>query len=221
MTDTATKPSAKELRKEAQALGVDGWEDMGRSELATAVQKARKASNGTTASTGKAKAKKKLKKVKAEAPAADEPVAKKNGKKTKAKKATAKLKEASKPVPKATGDAFGISLPSGKTPKKLPAEGENPFRKSSNLYKIAKLLLKGGTRRALAESLAKSTDLNPYTKDDADIDLADFDKRLLLGSITMRDTYGYGVYRSGRGIDGKILVFVPGGAKDPRKKAKK
>lgn len=242
MTPTATAPpSAKELRKTAQALSIPGWEDMSRSEMAEAIKKAQKVS-----ANGSAPAKKKSKKVKAEvseAPAKTKkkskksktkkvveqevsPVkakAKKNGVKKAAKKSADAKASASKTgfTEKTVDKALGIKLNSGVAPKALPAEGENPFRKKSNMFKIAKLLLKGGKRRVLAEKLAESTEIHPYLKGEGEIDLNDFDKRLLLGAETMLTKFGYGIQRKGRGLDGTILVFRPGGEKDPRKKAKK
>lgn len=224
MTDTATKPSAKKLRKEAQALGIKGWEDMGREEMAKAIRKAKKhSSNGKTASEPVAK-KSKLKKTnKVKAEVSEEKPAKSSKGKLKAKKTAAKKapeKTTKVASTKSADEALGLTFCKN-APKTLPPEGENPFRRKSNMFKIAKLLLKGGTRRVLAEKLAASAEIHPYHKADGEIDLLDYDKRLLLGAQTMRDKFGYGIQRQGRSIDGKILVFRPGGPKDPRKKGSK
>lgn len=214
------KSEAKELRKQAQALGIEGWESMGRVEMRAAVKNAQKAKG-------------KPAKAEAEKPVATKvkPAAKKS---TKAKKTTAAKKSApakSKPAktkPKATATKpakaekpeAGSDVTLAKShPKPTPEHGENPFRKNSNLFRIAKLLLKGGSRRALASKLSEQVSLHPYQKGDDDVELLDFDKRLLLGAQTMRDTYGYGISRTGRGMDGSILVFVPGGPTDPRARA--
>lgn len=235
---TDSKPSGKELRKQAQALGIKGWEDMGRKELTKAIKKASKSKAEKTeapepvekpkATPAKKAAPKKTTKTpakKAATPAKKAAVTK-STKTTKAapkkavKKVAPKSKAPSKPKREISGDAsIGITLPKGKTPKKLPAEGENPFRPNSNLHLCAKLLLKGGKRKTLAESLAKKVKLNPYVYDAKDVDLGDYDKRLILAAGTMRDQYGYGVQRVGRGLEGKVLVFVPGGPNDPRGKA--
>jgi hypothetical protein len=229
MTETATKlPKAKPLRQRCQALGIEGWEDMGRKEMAKAIRKAERAAKGGTVS-------KKSKTSKGSKPAATKPkssstkpkatkAASKPAKKAAATKKAAPKKAASKPkVQKSdakpgSNEALGLTFAKFDTPKALPAEGENPFRKSSNLHRVAKLLLKGGTRSVLAAQLAKQVELHPYHKGEVDLD--DFDKRLLLGAQTMRDQFGYGIQRLGRGIEGKILVFRPGSAKDPRKKFK-
>jgi hypothetical protein len=231
MPATAEKVSAKQLRKEAQALGVKGWDAMSRSELAKAVAAASKNGNGkgkkskvtkreveeaeaTNKTKVKAKSKKGVKKVpreKAAESAEKRAASKKAGKTTKAEKLA---KEA------ATDKGAWRYTEAKNAPKELPAEGENPFRKGSNLHRVAALLLKGGNRRALAQKLADKVELHPYQKDSGDVDLNDYDKRILLGAQTMRDQFGYAIGRKGRGIDGSIIVFRPGGAKDPRKAVK-
>lgn len=231
-------PSAKELRKEAQALKIEGWEDMSKGQMFKAIKKAKKgASNGTGPPKTKAKVseeeapKKKSKKGKGKKKVVSQEVAPKKAAaksvKKAAKKAPAKTKAATKKTSnkkvfteKTVDKALGIKLNKGTPPKPLPAEGENPFRKKSNMFKVCKLLLKGGTRRKLAEKLAESTEIHPYLKGDGEIDLLDFDKRLLLGAEVMLTKFGYGVQRTGRGLDGKILVFRPGGPNDPRNKGK-
>lgn len=211
---TATKPNAKALRKQAQALGIEGWEDMSRAEMAKAIKRAKRSETEEKApkskpTKGKAKAAPKTK------PAA-KPAAKA---KAATKKAVNGTKKSSKPEAPAGSDAaLGLTFAKVSPPKPLPDEGVNPFRKSSNLFVVGNLLLKGGSRRTLAEKLSQKVDLHPYNKDSGDIDLLDFDKRLLLGAQTMRDQFGYGIQRTGRGLEGKILVFRPGGDKDPRGK---
>lgn len=73
MPNTATKPSARELRRSAKALKIRGWEDMGIKELQAAIAKHDGAeSNGSaTAKTStKAKSSTKAAPAKAEKPAA-------------------------------------------------------------------------------------------------------------------------------------------------------
>lgn len=213
MTPT-TKPTGKELRKQAQALGIEGWEDMTRKEMATAIKRAERAESETPKAT-KPKA---VKKTAPKSKPASKPTPAKKAAKAPAKKVVAKKKVA-KSVPAEGSDAaLGLTFAKGKTAKPLPGEGENPFRKSSNLHIVATLLLKGGTRRALATKLSEKVDLHPYLKDSGDIDLLDYDKRIILAAGTMRDRFGYGMQRLGRGLDGKILVFIPGSDKDPRGK---
>lgn len=222
-TTTEAKPSAKELRKQAQGLGIKGWEEMGRKALAKAIRRAEKAQNGSpakakpkteaTEDAPKPKAKKaKSKTAPASKPKSTKPKASKAPAKKTATKAKAAVKETK------TND--GITLAKSH-PKPTPEHGVNPFRKNSALFKVAKLLLKGGKRETLASKLSETVDLHPYQKAVKDVDLLDYDKRLLLGAQTMRDQYGYGILRTGRGVEGSILVFVPGGPTDPRGKGSK
>lgn len=244
MTAVAEMPSAKELRKEAQNLGIEGWEDMSKGQMFKAIKKAKKSSNGTGPPKAKQKVseesapKKAKSKTSSKKKVVSQEVATKKSTKAKAvkkaaktappkskapaKKASKSKKTTSKKVftEKTVDKALGIKLNKGTAPKPLPAEGENPFRKKSNMFKVCKLLLKGGTRRKLAEKLAESTEIHPYLKGDGEIDLNDYDKRLLLGAEVMLSKFGYGVQRTGRGLDGKILVFRPGGPNDPRNKGK-
>jgi hypothetical protein len=80
---TATKPSAKELRKQAKSLGVEGWDTLSRDELVTAIKTAK-----GTARSNRAAA--------AEAPAAEKPA--RATKKAPATKKAAPVKAAAKPA---------------------------------------------------------------------------------------------------------------------------
>lgn len=236
MTTTA-EPSAKELRKQAQGLGIEDWEGMGRKELAKAIAAAEKAESSTSkpkAKKGK-KSKNKKNKPKGSKPKASKPETEETDvpakAKTKSKKGVAKktapAKTAGKKAPAKKVAAPKAEKPSSNVtlakshPKPTPAEGVNPFRKKSNLYHVARLLLQGGKREVLARKLAEKITLHPYQKDTGEIDLLDYDKRLLLGAQNMRDQFGYGIERTGRGTNGSILVFIPGGKKDPRAKSSK
>lgn len=231
-TKTAAKPSAKELQKEARGLGIKGFEDMGLAELRDAVEKARERKNGKVAS----KPVKTKGKVKRPAPATvseetEEAPAPASAprKKAAAKKAPATKKAASKPVTKASAKQRtpgGLGATKDSVRATYPPAGVehatekvNPFRKGSNLFNVAPLLLKGGNRMELAKKLSEKVELHPYQKDAGDIDLLDYDKRLLLGAQTMRDKFGYGILRTGRGVDGTIKVFVPGSKDDPEAKS--
>lgn len=213
-TTEKAKPSSKELRKQAQGLGVKGWQDMTRKELAKAVRKAQSAEDEAPAAKSKPKPKSAKPKAKATKPATKAAPAKSKKRPAAVKKAAPKAKAAVKE----TGD--GITL-NANALRPTPAHGVNPFRPKSDLSRVAKLLLKGGKRETLASKLSTQIDLHPYQKDAKDVDLLDYDKRLLLGAQTMRDKFGYGIRRTGRGLSGTILVFVPGGPTDPRKGAKK
>lgn len=208
-TTEKAKPSAKELRKQAQGLGI-AWQDLSRKQLAKAIRKAQAEED---AKPSKPKAKSTKPKAKTTKPKAAPAKSKKRP-----TKAAAAKKAAPKSAAKSSGD--GITL-NPSHPKPTPAHGVNPFRPKSDLSRVAKLLLKGGKRETLASKLSTQIDLHPYQKDANDVDLLDYDKRLLLGAQTMRDKFGYGIRRTGRGLDGTILVFVPGGPTDPRGKSAK
>lgn len=235
-TEAPEQPSAKELRKQAQGLGITEWEGMGRKALAKAIAAAQGEAEAP-AKTKTKKSKKSKNKPKGTAPKATKPEVEETPvpAKTKTKKAAAKApatkaktaapkKAAKKAAPKVVdvgNESLGITIAKSH-PKPTPENGINPFRPTSNLFQVAKLLLKGGQRESLAYKLSQHVNLHPYSKEAGSIDLDDYDKRLLLGAQTMRDQFGYGVQRTGRGIEGRILVFVPGGPTDPRnKKAKK
>jgi hypothetical protein len=211
-TKTAIKPKAKELQKMARGLGIKGFEDMGLKELRTAVEDAQAskpkapASAPRKATTGPRKA----------TVARKAPVAKKTAP---AKRAPAKK---NRPVTPgglgATKDSVRVTYP--KSGVKAATEKVNPFRKNANLFHVAPLLFRGGSRQTLATKLSEKVELHPYQKDTDDIDLLDFDKRLLLAAQTMRDKFGFGVIRTGRGIEGTIKVFVVGSSDDPNAKGR-
>ncbi len=50
---TTDKPSSKELRNQAQALGVAGWQDMSRKEMAKAIKKAQKSEKAPKSKSAK------------------------------------------------------------------------------------------------------------------------------------------------------------------------
>lgn len=211
-TKTATKPKAKELQKEARGLGIKGYEDMGLSELREAVEGAR---NGRVTSKPKKRPKQVVEapapkaKAKKIAPKAAKTVAK-------AKKAPAKKVGAKRKTPGglgATKDSIRVLYPPAGTTK--ATEKVNPFRKGSNLHNVPPLLFKGGKRQDLATKLANKVEIHPYHKDADKIDLLDYDKRILLAAQTMRDKFGFGILRKGRGMDGTVKVFVPGSSDDP------
>lgn len=226
-TKTDNKPSAKELRQKAKSKGVKGWEKMGYDELAKAVAAKSKPQSEDAPKATKTKTKegggKKSKKGPKSSPKKTKPEAKaeapevKSSKKSKGK--TAKATKAAK-----TDEVKGVrknhdAITTGKvTP---PADGANPFRKGSNAAIAGALLLKGGKRRTLAEKLSTKINLHPYQKESDAVDLLDYDKRLLLTAQVMRDKHGFSLHRTGRGMEGTIRVFVPGGEGDPATKASK
>lgn len=202
---TTRRPDAKALRKQAQALGIKGWEDMGRAELASAVKKAESGGKGKTATKKRRTSSTTSKARKAPAAKKAAPAKRASGTKKAAPKKAAATKAKSEPT--------YADPPRG---VKSPAEQENPFRKGSNLHIIYPILVpRGGKRRTLAERLQKKVDLHPYSSD-VEIDIVDYDKRILLAAQTLRDKFGYTIERNGRGLDGTVRVFIPGSENDPR-----
>lgn len=204
-----SNPDAKQLRKDAQALGIEGWEDMKPKKLAKAVAKASKAASSkapaakstkktSTASKSKATTKKAAPKA-AAASKAKAPAAAKGKSTSKAKSTKAK----GKPGPK---------------PKDI-APGENPYRPGTGMHAAFGILKVGGTRRAMAAKLAKKAQIHPHSRADNTTE-ADYDKRLILTSQHLEKNFGFGVLRDGRGLDGKLKIFPPG-EKVPEGKAKK
>lgn len=220
MPTKTTKPSAKELQKEARGLGIEGYEDMGLKELREAVSNAQNGSATSAKSKPKSKTKKKI------APVEDEaPVAKKVSRKAVAKK---KVPAAKKADSNGARHSAGLGITKDSDRVLMPPSGVafatekvNPFRKGSNLAQVAPLLFKGGKRQTLAEKLSEKIELRPYHRDIASMDILDYDKRVLLCAKTMRDKFGFGIIRSGRGMDGIVKVFVPGSSDDPTTKTEK
>jgi hypothetical protein len=91
-TATATKPTAKELRREARTLGVEGWEEMTGSELKTAVKRARKGADSAPAEAEPKASKKAAAKAAKAAPA----------------KKSSKAKEAEPTAASETGNPFKV-----------------------------------------------------------------------------------------------------------------
>lgn len=221
-TKTTTKPGAKELMNRAKALGIKGVADMGLAELRDAVENAeRKETKAQDAPPAKTKTAKAAKKAPATKKKASKPAPAKSASAAKKKAAPAKAEKKERPRTAggtgATKDSVRVFYPpAGVTPA---TEKVNPFRKGSNLFAVVPLLFKGGNRTALAEKLSEKVELHPYHKEE--IDLLDYDKRILLGAQTLRDKFGFGIVRTGRGIDGTVKVFVPGSGDDPASKGSK
>lgn len=130
-----TKLTAKELRKKARELDIEGWDELGLTALRKAVEEAE---DDTEAAPAKKSSKKAAaaKKAPAEKPA-----------KAAAKKAAPK-KAASKKAAKAASEDDA----------EVPENG-NPFRKDTNLFIIAEEVIKGGKRSAMVNRLKKKIDL--------------------------------------------------------------
>lgn len=191
---------AKELREQAKALGLRGWEDMGLSELREAVREAEKAERGSAKSTRAKKTSSTKRKVKKTAATkAEKPVEAASEKPAKSKKAKPAKAEAAQPTP-----AKRVKV------KAADIKEKNPYRPGSNLYEIAPLLMKGGTRKDLAQSLSEKISLHPYANDPESISLGDYDKRIVLASANLRDEFGFTIVRDGRGLKGFIQAIPSG-----------
>lgn len=203
MPKTDSKPSARELRNEAKALGVKDYDEMSRKELVQAIKVAKK--GGTKSGKSKVKTEK-VSREEAEEFAAERQAQKSGKAKPKKKGSAAKAAAKSKPAKKAAAKPVKATKTKAKTNGQV-VTGDNPFRKGSNLHVICGLLLKGGKRESLAEKLSAKTDLHPYSGND--VDLGDYDKRILLAAGTLRDKHGFQIERSGRGLEGKIKAIPP------------
>lgn len=200
----------RDLRDKAVGLGVKGADDMSKADLEAAIEAA--SSNGKVpARKGRAKAAKAAATPEVEEEAAPAP-AKRTRSKAAAKKAPA-TKATSKPA-KAPSKARKAAKPAPE-PKEdaAPVEpGANPFRKGSDRHFLFGLLVKGGTRQALADKAAKRLHLRSYSDTKKEPGPLDYDKRLLLTAQVLRDEFGYTFEKTGRGLSGRIKVTPPSAA---------
>lgn len=208
-TATATKPSAKELRRKAKSLGIQDWEEMSLKQLTAAVAEAEKAaSKKGTKSTSK-----KGKKARAVEPVAededdedtDEDEEEEAPVKTKSKK-TAAAKSKKAPAKKAATKK--VAADEDDDEDELPENG-NPFRNKSNLWYIAEEVIKGGKRSKMVGRLKKKITLNPRSgKADFD-ETAELDRRVLIVGQILKNEHGFEVTREGRGPDATIVAVAP------------
>lgn len=211
MAETKAAPTAKQLRKMAQALGIKGADEMSKDDLAKAVRKAQKAEKSKGAKGKPAK----VSKDEAVKAAEDRAASKKKGKKASAAKST----EKAKPSAKASKPEGSKTKPSKTKPSK-EKDPSNPFRPGSNLHIICGLLIRGGKRQALALKLQEKAQLHPYSGSEDEVGLSDYDKRIILASQTLEKKHGFTVERDGRGLDGTIKVFPPSEKKAKTSKGK-
>ena len=223
MPTTATKPKARELRREAKALGVEGWEDMDLDELIAAVEEAKEGAKPAKKSAAK-KGKKAAPVVEDDDEDEDDededdeddeededdepaPKSKKSSKKAAAKPA----KKASKAVAKASGKDKAATKKVAKKAKDddedLPENG-NPFQQGSNLYWMAEELIKGGKRSSMVKRLSKKITLKPRTREfTEEEELKEIDRRLVIVSQVLRNDHGFEMEREGRGLDTQIRLW--------------
>lgn len=208
MVRTEERPSRKELRKQADALGIDGWAEMSTDELVAAIAEADTDDN-EPAPKAKKKKGKKGKIVNKKAPRGhtknDEPE-----------------DEPAKPA-KAAKVAKAPAAPAAPSGRRIePDETGNPFRKGSNLYLITVELIKGGKRMSMIDRLNKKIDLHPWAKKAKDLNpVFEMDKRMLLTKNLLLKEYGFTFETSGRGPEnGTIKAFPPGAQKAAAKATK-
>lgn len=198
------RKSARELRKQAKSLGIEGYLDMDIEELEASIAATGEGDVATEERTTKSKAgkdttkskKTKVKKAKvAEAEVEEE--AEEEEKPAKSKKAKKAAKSADKPENKA----------------KAPSpEGPNPFRPGTNLWYVTEALMKGGKRSKLVDKLVNSGKLefNPRKKADGFEERKEIDRRLKVVGYILRDKHGFTYESEGRGEDAFIKATPPG-----------
>lgn len=180
-----TKPNTRDLRKQAKAAQISGWEDMSVTELQAALDEHAEANGNGAAKPAKAASK---------AVAAREEV---RGSKT--RKSTAQ-KEAVKATKRAKADDEDEDEDTGPI----------PFKAGTNMYLITEALMKGGKRKDLVKSLKKKVDLKPRTKGDDEFDLdSELDRRILIIGQILRKDHGWDVTREGRGFEDGTIVATP------------
>lgn len=226
---------ARKLRKEAEALGVEGINQMGGKELAAAVEAAKERRLHPKAKTGPKPSPAAIKKAQkaeddrivAATTIGEEPPKMKTKKKPTVKKAAAKK---TAPAKKAVKKPVAAKVAPKKAPAKVAkksaatprvATAANPFRPGSNLFKMTEELLKGGKRVEMIRRLRKTMGIHPWSKDKEENPEKAIDKRLLITAGTLKKDFGYRIETEGRGSSGTIQVFPPGAKKTAGQTAKK
>jgi hypothetical protein len=195
MSTTAVKPDRKELRKQAKALKIDGYQEMSTKQLAKAI--AAHGTNGKSKVTPPKKTKRGQTKADKGEPVT--PSQKAKAAKSKAKTKTEKPAKSKKSKAKAAPATEGNSI--------------NPFRPDTNNYLFTEAFLKGGVRSKIIEKLLKKVQFRPWAKKLKDIDPAhEMDKRMLMCTHQLQHKHGFTVvHYGGRGPEkASVRVFPPG-----------
>lgn len=112
--------------------------------------------------------------------------------------------------PKATASTAPTKKVAVAKPARKPVKvtvTENPFRPGSNSHAYCAALMKGGTRRAIAQRLAQKITVTPWSKEiSAEDQISEIDTRLNLTAHQLKSKFGWTITRSGRGMDSKIRV---------------
>lgn len=209
------------LKKEADSLGIEGWEDMDPASLKMAVAEAN--GNGTDKP---APAKRRGRPAKATANTDEGEAPKKSRGRPKGSTSDS-MKKAAKAKTAAKKDGPGRGRPKGstKTAENMELNG-TPYRSGTNMEIITKRLMQGGKRSTIAKQLLKKIDFKPTKNKDIDPEV-EMEKRILLTAHNLKG-HGFTIVTEGRGTNGTISVVPPGGkaaapeaapAKRTRKKA--
>lgn len=211
--------TAKELRNQAKAAGIDGWQEMTRAELEEALAGAEEVEEDEEFDTETEED---------ETEAEEEVAAPAPRRRTASKTAPAKAparrtaaKAAAKPAARAASTRRAATKPAtGKTAvpaartKKVAAtdeaeiEGDNPFKPGTNTHLMTEMLMKGGKRSAMVRSLVKKIELAPRVKGGADFDPEkELDYRLLRTAQLLVKEHGFVVEKDGRGPEARIKAI--------------
>lgn len=216
--------TAKELRKQAEAAGIEDWQSMDRDELTAALAEA----EGEEPEEDEGEEETEEDEEESEEEAEDEeeeedeePPAR-PAKRTAAKKAPAKKAVAARPANKKT-TTRPASKPTAK--KAAPAkakvttakaketdepEGPNPFRSGTNLHLMVEELMKGGKRSAMVTRLSRKIDLNPRSRAGKDWDKdEEIDYRLVRACQVLANEHNFTLEKDGRGKDQKVKAIPP------------
>lgn len=202
--------TAKELRKQAKSLGIEGWEEMDREELEEAVAEYDEDAEDTVEDEDEV-----------EEPA---PRRRTSAKKAPAKKAASARKAPAAKKSSTTRPAAKKAAASKSTKKAAPArtskraaaveddeeEGDNPFRAGSNLFLMTEELMKGGKRSAMVRRLSRKIELNPRVRGGRDYDSdAEIDYRLVRVCQVLTNEHGFIIEKDGRGTEQTVKAIPP------------
>lgn len=181
---TTSAPSARDLRRKCRNLGIEGWEEMSRQEMTTAI-----------------------KEHKGDAPAAPRKKKAAAAKKTApAKKATTKKAAPAKKASKSTKKTTKRSAPRPPASVDTP----NPYRPGTNLFHVTEALMKGGKRSALVKALKGKMKFAPRVQAEKDFDVeSEIDKRLKVIAYELANKHSFSRVQEGRGPDSFIKVTPP------------
>lgn len=213
--------SAKELRRQARELNIEGWEELSLHDLRQAVADAQDGGSKPAKKAAPAKRPPSKSVRTAGKPAAAEPEdeddedsddeedeleeapAPKRGRAA-AKKAPAKKAPAKKAPP-----AKAKSKSKDDEEAEVANENGNPFKPGSNIFEITEALIKGGKRSTLIKQLKRKIDLKPRTERDDWDEEAELDRRLLIIGQILRRDHSFNVVIDGRGREGTIQAEPP------------